>query len=60
LNISPEVWNIQDTIHRPHEAHEEGRAQCRYFSPSKKELRIPMGGDTETKFGAETEGKNIK
>ena len=23
--ISPEVWNTQDTIHRPHEAQEERR-----------------------------------
>jgi hypothetical protein len=24
----------QDTIHRPHEAQEEGRPKCGYFNPS--------------------------
>jgi hypothetical protein len=25
----------------------------------RREIKIPVGGDTETKFGAETEGKAI-
>ena len=32
--ISPEAWNTQDPIHRPHETQEEGRSKCRYFDPS--------------------------
>ena len=34
LNISPEAWNIQDTIHRPNEAYEEGRPKYGYLGPS--------------------------
>ena len=26
----------------------------------RREIKIPVGGDTETKFGAETEGKAIQ
>jgi hypothetical protein len=37
--------NTQDTIHRPHEAQEEGRTKCGYFGPSKK------GEVTETSCG---------
>ena len=33
-NISPKAWNAQDTIHRPHEAQEEGRPKCGCFGPS--------------------------
>jgi hypothetical protein len=32
MDISPETWNTQDIIHRPHDA-QEGRPTCRYFSP---------------------------
>ena len=32
--FSPEVWNTQDTIHRPYEAQKEGRPKCGHFSPS--------------------------
>ena len=32
--ISPEAQNTQDTIHRPHEAQEEGRPKCDYFGTS--------------------------
>ena len=31
---SPEAWNIQDTIHRPNEAYEEGRPKYGYLGPS--------------------------
>ena len=60
MNISSEVWNTQDTIHKQHEAQEEGRLKYVYFCPSKRGIKIPMGGNTETKFGAETEGKAIQ
>ena len=36
MDISPEVWNTQDTIHRPKEAQEEGRLMYEYFGPSWK------------------------
>ena len=61
MDISQKVSNTQDTIHRPHEAQEE-RPKCEYFDPSYKWWwwdKIPMGGDTESKCGAETEGKAI-
>ena len=34
MDISPEVRNTQDTIHRLHEAQEEGRSKCGYFCRS--------------------------
>ena len=30
----PKAQNTQDTIHRPYEAQEEGRAKCGCFSPT--------------------------
>jgi hypothetical protein len=33
-DISPKARNTQDTIHRPHEAQEDGRPKCGYFSLS--------------------------
>jgi hypothetical protein len=32
--ISPEAWNTQNTIHKPHETQEEGKPKCGYFDPS--------------------------
>jgi hypothetical protein len=32
--ISPETYNIQDTICKTHETQEEGRPTCVYFIPS--------------------------
>jgi hypothetical protein len=60
VDIIPEVWNIQNTIHRPHEAQEEGQPQCGYFSPFRRVIKIPMGRDTETMFGADTKGNAIQ
>jgi hypothetical protein len=34
VDISPEVQNTQDTIHRPQEAQEEEKPQCGYFGSS--------------------------
>ena len=34
VDVSPEVWNTQDTIHRPHEAQEEGKPKCGCFGLS--------------------------
>jgi hypothetical protein len=36
VDISPKALNTQDTIHRPHEAQEEGRPMDGFFSPSYK------------------------
>ena len=55
----PKAPNNQDTIHRPHEAQAERRPKCVYFSLLRRRNKIPMGGDTETKCGAETEEKAI-
>jgi hypothetical protein len=33
-DISPEIRNTQDIIHKPHETKEEGRPKCGYFHPS--------------------------
>jgi hypothetical protein len=32
MAISPEAHNIQDTIHKPQEIHEEGRPKCGYIA----------------------------
>jgi hypothetical protein len=37
VDISPTAQNTQDTIHRPYEAQEEGRAKCGCFSASLEE-----------------------
>jgi hypothetical protein len=53
--ISPEAWNTQDTIHRPNEAPEEGSPKYGFLLVLlRKGSKIPMGGDTEVKCGAET------
>ena len=35
MDISPETWNTQDTIHISNYAQEEGRTKCGYSGPSK-------------------------
>jgi hypothetical protein len=60
VDISPEAWNTQDTIHRPHEAQEEGRPKCDTSFLLRRGKKIPIVGDTETKCEAETEGKSIQ
>jgi hypothetical protein len=54
VDISPKAWSTQDTIHRLHEAKEEGRPKCGWGSKTLK------GGNTKIKGGAETEGKAIQ
>jgi hypothetical protein len=34
VDISPEAWNTQDTIHKLNETQEEGRPKCGYFDSS--------------------------
>ena len=59
MDISLKAQNIQDKIHRPNEAQEEGKGWIlRSFLEG--ETEYPLGGDTETKCGAETEGKVIQ
>jgi hypothetical protein len=58
VDISPEALNTQYTIHSPHETQEEGRPKYGYFL--RRGNKIPIGGVTETKCGAETEGKAIQ
>jgi hypothetical protein len=53
VDISPEVQNTQDTIHRPFEDQDSSVLFGRG-------IKIPMRGDTDTKCGAETEGKAIQ
>jgi hypothetical protein len=60
VDISPKAPNTQDTIHRPHEAQEEGRLKYGCFSPSLKENNILTGANMEIKCRAETEGKTIQ
>jgi hypothetical protein len=60
VDISPEVQNNQDTIHRTKEAQEEGRPSMDTSVFLRRGNKMPMGGDTETKCGAETEGKAIQ
>jgi hypothetical protein len=49
LDISPEVQNIQDTIHRPLEAQEEGRPQYGYIGLFKKGEQNTYGRRYKTK-----------
>ena len=60
MGINSKARNAQGTIHRPHEAQEEVRPKCGYFSLLRSGVKIRMGEDTETKCGAETEEKAIQ
>jgi hypothetical protein len=61
VDISLEAQNAQDTICKTHESQEEGTIQSvdtSFFL--RRGNKIPMEGVTETKFGAETEGRTIQ
>ena len=60
MDISPEVWNTQDTIQVSNDAQEEGRTKYGYSVLLRRGNKIPTEGDTETKVGAESEGKTIQ
>ena len=60
MDISPKARSTQDTIHRPCEAQEEGRPKCGYKVLLRRGNKIPMGGVTVTKCGAQTEGNAIQ
>ena len=55
MDISPKAWNIQDTIHKPHET-QEGRQSVDTLILLRRGNKMSMEGVTETKCGAETEG----
>jgi hypothetical protein len=58
VDISPKAQNTQDTIHRPHEAQEAKRPKT--GDSLRKGNKTLMGANSETKCGAETEGKAIQ
>jgi hypothetical protein len=59
VDISPEPWNTQDTVHKTHET-QEGRPKCGSSILLKRENKITMEGVTETKYEAETEEMSIQ
>ena len=60
MDISPEIWNTQDTIHRPHGNQEEGRSKSECFGSSEKGNKILKGVNTEIKSRVEPEGEVIQ
>ena len=60
MDISPEVWNtqIQFTDHMKLNEREDQSVDTLVLL--RRGTKIPMGEDTETKFGAETEGTAIQ
>jgi hypothetical protein len=61
VNVSPKAQNTQDVIHRPQEVQKKKKEdQSVDTSVLLRRGKIPMGGDIETKRGAETEGKAIQ
>ena len=60
MDISPEAWNTQDTIHKPHETQENGDQSMDTLILLRKGNKIPMEVVAETKYEAETEGMTIQ
>jgi hypothetical protein len=60
VDIIPEAQNMQDTIHKPYEIHEEGRPSVDTSVLLRRGNKIPMEGVTETNFRTETEGMTIQ
>ena len=58
MDINPEAQNTQDTIYRPNEAQEEGKS-VDISILIRGGIKIPMGEDTETKYGTENEEKAV-
>jgi hypothetical protein len=56
--ISPEVLNTQCTDHMKLKKKEDHNVNTLVLF--RRGIKIPMRGDTETMFGAETEGKAIQ
>jgi hypothetical protein len=60
VDIIPETWNTQDTITDQIKLKEKEDQSMDTSVLLRKENKIPKGGDTETKCGAETEGRTIQ
>jgi hypothetical protein len=60
MDFSPKAQNSQDTIHRPHEAQEEGTPKCGCLVLLRRGNKILMRANTQKKCGAETKGKGIQ
>ena len=58
MDISPKALSTQDTIHRPHEAQEEGKAKCVGFDFYGKGNKIISG--VNIKYRGESEEKVIQ
>ena len=60
MDISPEIWNAQDTItdHMKLKKKEDRIVDTSVLL--RMENKIPMGGVTEARCRAETEGKTIQ
>ena len=58
VRLLTKACNSKNTIRRPHEAQEEGRTDALVFL--RRGNKILMGGNMETKYGVETEGKAIE
>jgi len=63
VDISPKAQIAQDTIHRPHEAQGGGGSRCNASMLQcflEGGTKIFIGGNIESKFGAEIEGMAIQ
>jgi hypothetical protein len=60
VDIIPEAQNTQDKINRPNEVKRMEGQSVNTSVLLRSGNKIPMGRDTETKCGAETEGKIIQ
>jgi hypothetical protein len=59
VDISPEAWNTQDTIHN-HTKLKKEEPSLNSLILLRRGNKIPMEGVTETKCGADTEGVTIQ
>ena len=60
MGISPEAWKTQDTITDQMTIKKKEEQSMDAPVLLRRGNKIPMGGDSETKCGAETEGKTIQ
>jgi hypothetical protein len=56
VDINPKAWNSQDTIHRPHDAQEEGRSKYGFFGPSYKGEQNTQG----SKYGDKVLSRELR
>jgi hypothetical protein len=60
LDISPKAQNIKDTIHKHMKLKKKEDQSVDTSILLRRDSKIPMGGDTKTNCGTETEGKAIQ